>query len=161
MPFVKGQPRPPRKTDKPVTADKTEGETMEAVQPVIRTAPKKKRVPVGLRNPMSVDQDSLDPNFEYRFVRGKNDRMKQFLDGGYEVVQGNQAGDANIAVASSMGSATDIPSGDSDERLFLMRIPKEYYLEDQEAKQRKVNAIEKQLHDKPRSEGLEGKFEIN
>lgn len=160
MPFVKGQPRPPRKTDKPVS-DKAEGENMEAVQPVIRTAPKKKRVPVGLRNPMSVDQDSLDPNFEYRFVRGKNDRIKQFLDGGYEIVEGQRAGDKNIAVASSMGAATDIPSGDSEDRLYLMKIPKEYYVEDQQAKQDKVNAIEKQLHDKPRSEGLEGKFEIN
>lgn len=110
---------------------------------------------------MTVNQE-LDPRFQYRFVREKNARVQQFLDGGYEIVPDKvPVGDPNIAHASGMGSATTIPSGDSEDRVFLMRIPKEFYEEDQAAKQARVYEVEEHLKRKPKQDGLEGDIKIN
>lgn len=136
-------------------------ETVVESKPVPRFAEKKKRVPVGLRDPMSVTEQ-LDPNFNYRFVRNSPGRVQKFEEGGYELVTGDaRIGDPNIAKASNMGSAFSIASGDNDQRVYLMRIPKAYYIEDQAAKAAKVDEIEQQLKQRPKDQGLEGKIELN
>lgn len=128
---------------------------------IARPAAKKKRVPVGLRNPMAVDEKDLDPNFSYRFVRNTPGRVQKFIEGGYEMVTGDaRIGDPNIAKASNMGSAFSIASGDNEDRVYLMRIPKTFYEEDQAAKAAKVDAIEEHLKRKPKTEGLEGKIDL-
>lgn len=117
----------------------------------------KQRVPVGMRDPLKTG--GLDPNYQYRHVRGNPDRLQMFLDGGYEFVEDEQAiADAGIIKASKMGSRISSPSGDSSDRLFLMRIQRELYEQDQKLKQQKVDALEDNL--KPDAEkaglGVEG-----
>jgi hypothetical protein len=168
MPFQKGhKPAPRKKSLASPAAANTPTETPATVEaapvaaPVARFAEKKKRIPVGLRDPMAISGD-LDPNFNYRFVRNSRGRVDKFLEGGYEMVTGDaRIGDANIAKASNMGSAFSIPSGDNEDRAYLMRIPKVMYDEDQAAKQAKVDAIEQQLHQRPKNAGLEGEIKLN
>jgi len=124
-------------------------------------AKKPNRVPVGIRNPMSV-KEKLDPNFEYRFVRNTPGRIEAFVEGGYELVTGDaRIGDANIAKASNMGSAFSIASGDNADRVFLMRIPKNFYDEDQAAKADKIAETEKQMKQRPKDQCLEGEIKLN
>jgi hypothetical protein len=133
----------------------------EPTSSVATFAEKKKRVPVGLRDPMALSKD-LDPNFNYRFVRNTPGRVDKFIEGGYEMVTGDaRIGDPNIAKASNMGSAFSIASGDNADRVFLMRIPKEYYDEDHAAKQAKINEVEEQLKQKPKEQGLQGEIKLN
>jgi len=134
---------------------------IEPPAPVVRFAEKKKRVPVGLRDPMALNQE-LDPNFNYRFVRNSPGRVQKFEEGGYEMVTDDvRIGDPNIAKASNMGSAFSVTSGDNADRVYLMRIPKEYYESDQAAKQAKIDEIEQQLKQRPKDQGLEGEIKLN
>lgn len=152
MPFVKGHKPYNKKTNKPEEVkEMTENE-------IPRVAAKKKRVPVGLRNPMALNMDLDTDNFHYRFVRGKNSRVQAFLDGGYEIVEGGSVGEKNVASGTQMGSRVTAPSGDSDDKMYLMRIPKNLYDEDQAVKAAKVDEIEDQLKRRPKAEGLEGEI---
>ena len=154
----------PRRSDPIIKADiqpNSEIKTKQEPKPVARFAEKKKRVPVGLRDPMAVTEE-LDPNFSYRFVRNTPGRVQKFEEGGYELVTGDaRIGDPNIAKASNMGSAFSIAAGDNSDRVYLMRIPKSYYDEDQAAKTAKVDETEQQLKQRPKDQGLEGKIELN
>ena len=145
----------------PKTGLPTKTEETEQPATVAKFAEKKKRVPVGLRDPMAMSQD-LDPRFNYRFVRNTRGRVDKFIEGGYEMVTGDaRIGDPNIAKASNMGSAFSIPSGDNEDRVYLMRIPKEFYDEDQAAKQAKIDETEQQLKQRPKDQGLEGEIKLN
>lgn len=138
-----------------------EAQPIELPATVAKFAEKKKRVPVGLRDPMALSQE-LDPNFNYRFVRNAPGRVQKFEEGGYEMVTGDaRIGDPNIAKASNMGSAFSIASGDNADRVYLMRIPKEYYDADQAAKQAKIDETEQQLKQRPIDQGLQGEIKLN
>ena len=161
MAFQKGQKRAPRKAATAKVAEVVAEQPTDSVDQTtapVKLAEKKKRVPVGLRSPMAV-HENLDPSYKYRFVRDKGSRIEQFLEGGYEMVTGDpRIGDPSINKASSMGAAFSVPAGDNEDRVFLMRIPKEFYEEDQAAKQAKVDEIEGQLKRRPRDAGLEGEI---
>lgn len=162
---VKKSPKIEAKTVSEPTEKLSESTEQSPVQvetkPVARFAEKKKRVPVGLRDPMSITEE-LDPNFSYRFVRNTPGRIQKFEEGGYELVTGDaRIGDPNIAKASNMGSAFSIASGDNADRVYLMRIPKDYYDEDQAAKAAKADEIEQQLKQRPKDQGLEGEIKLN
>lgn len=116
-----------------------------------------KRQPVGFRNRMTVD--NKDPNFEYRIVNDQDDRIEAFKAGGYEVVDmrkhkfGDKRMDNNLTpdVGISVGGGT---------KAVLMRIPKEFYVEDQKEKQKRIDAIEQGMKT-PAVEGSFGKIEIS
>jgi hypothetical protein len=116
------------------------------------------RVPVGSRNVLTVK--GKDPNYEYRIVTDKEDRVTQFLEAGYEIVADDAAdvGDKRVQTASSIGSKKHISVGQG-EKAFLMRIKKEWYQEDQLAKQRRVNEVESSIREKA-LDGTYGKLEI-
>lgn len=167
MAFQKGiNPKTGLPTAKAAETSEPATETPAATEPIATTpvakfAEKKKRVPVGLRDPMALSQD-LDPNFEYRFVRNTPGRVQKFEEGGYEMVTGDaRIGDPNIAKASNMGSAFSIASGDNADRVYLMRIPKQFYQEDQAAKAAKLDETEQQLKQRPKDQGLEGEIKLN
>lgn len=101
---------------------------------------RKKRVPVsGPRDILSVPNQ--DPNYVYRWVRDEANRINRFKDGGYEVVTadlevGQPAVDRNTKLGSSITQTRGTVT------LVLMRIPKEWYDEDQVAKQDEIDALE-------------------
>lgn len=100
-----------------------------------------KRTPVSQRQPLFVR--GKDPAFEYRFVNDNNDRIGQFLEAGWEIVAAKdvKVGDKRVDIATAEGSNAQVSVGKGD-KAFLMRIKKEWYQEDQEAKQEHINELE-------------------
>ena len=115
------------------------------------------RTPIGTRNILTVK--GKDPNYEYRIVNDVEDRITQFQEAGYEVVQSEsvEVGDKRAASGTSIGSAKTLSVGQGT-KAYLMRIKKEWYTEDQQAKQGQVNEIERATQEKALS-GTYGSIE--
>ncbi len=76
-----------------------------------------------------------DPNYEYRFVNDTGSRIHNFQQAGYELVTGDDltVGDSRIRDVGDLGTGKRVISNDGTTS-YLMRIKKEWYQEDQEAK---------------------------
>lgn len=118
-----------------------------------------RRTPVGVRNILTVA--GKDPNYEYRIVNDDGNRVQRFLDAGYEMVPANevQVGDKRVNSAKATGSHAEVAVG-GGQKAFVMRIKKEWYADDQEAKQRDVDAVESTTRQKA-LDGTYGKLEIS
>lgn len=113
--------------------------TQENKEPIAKApSGRVKRVPVGSRNILTVQ--GKDPNFEYRIVNDEGDRIARFKEGGYELVPDDtvKVGDTRANAASSMSSMKQLSVG-GGKKAYLMRIRKDWYEEDQRAKQKIVN----------------------
>lgn len=114
-----------------------------------------KRVPVGSRNRLAVTGKSDE--FEYRIVNDSNgdgQRIAQFKQAGYEFAPDASVSTERIA-ASSEGSVKSIPVGGGT-TAYLMRIPKEYYLEDQANKQAHIDETERSMKQEVDDSGYRG-----
>jgi hypothetical protein len=126
-------------------------------------APKKERVkrtPInGARNVLNVR--GKDPAYSYRIVNDVDTRVNDFLERGYEVVtdQGVTVGDKRVAIPSQSGSVVEMSVGQG-QKAVLMRIKKEWYDEDQAAKQQSVDQIENQMKAETRKDGNYGSIKI-
>lgn len=99
------------------------------------------RTPVGQRNILTVK--GKDPNFHYRIVNDLDDRIAQFLEAGYELVEDTvEVGDKRVNAASALGSKKNISVGQGT-KAHVMRIKKEWYDEDEANKLRQVAEIER------------------
>jgi hypothetical protein len=109
---------------------------------------RRERIPVsGPRDILTVAEK--DPNYVYRWVKDLPGRIQRFRDAGYEIVNHEtQVGQRTVDSASRLGTA--VTRLDGTNTLVLMRIPKEWYDEDQTAKATVLNAQEQAL----RGEGL-------
>ena len=105
-----------------------------------------KRVPVTKRSRLTVrDQD---PSYHYRIVNANlesdPDRVADLIEQGYEIVPGKATGgtgDKRVDNPSALGSAGQISVGGGT-KAVVMRIPKDWYNEDQAAKQAEIKAVE-------------------
>lgn len=115
-----------------------------------------KRTPIGQRNKLTVL--GKDPSYEYRIVNDTGDRIGQFQEAGWELVDAADVkiGDRRVDVASSEGSKAQISVG-SGQKAFVMRIQKDWYQEDQVIKQREVDLTEQSMYQEAR-EGKYGEF---
>jgi hypothetical protein len=85
-----------------------------------------------------------DPNYEYRFVNNVDGKVEQRAEDGWEVVtkaELNQVGDKRVDSPSSEGAAREVYAGHGH-KAVLMKIRKDWYLEDQAAKQAVVDERE-------------------
>lgn len=100
-----------------------------------------RRTPVGVRNVLTVQ--GKDPAYEYRIVNDTGDRVEQMKAAGYDVVSAKDVtiGDRRINVASTEGTAATASVG-GGVKAVVMRIPKEWYEEDQARKQAVVDETE-------------------
>lgn len=99
------------------------------------------RTPVGQRNILTVK--GKDPNYHYRIVNDLDDRIAQFLEAGYELVEDTvEVGDKRVNAASALGSKKNISVGQGT-KAHVMRIKKEWYDEDEATKLRQVAEIER------------------
>ena len=98
-----------------------------------------RRNAIGTRNKLSVKDQ--DPNYIYRIVNVKDDRIEQFQEQGYELVAGAKVGDKRVDTPSSMGSSAQISVG-NDLKAVVMRQRKDFYAEDQAAKQKAIDDLE-------------------
>ena len=99
-----------------------------------------KRVPVGAGNKLQFH--GKDPNYAYRVVMDRPGRLSAFLAAGYEFCYSEvREADKGIAEGTASDTRQTVNMGGSDKG-YLMRIPKEFYDEDQAAKLSKVLATE-------------------
>ena len=120
---------------------------------------RKKRTPVGgARDILTVY--GKNPDYEYRWVIDSPGRVQRFIEGGWEVdTENHEIGHNVVDRGSKVGSAVTKASGDG-RTLVLMRIPKEWYDEDQKAKQDRLDALEASMR-ADAHEGRYGSLEIN
>lgn len=118
-----------------------------------------RRTPVGQRNVLTVA--GKDPNYVYRIVNDSGDRIQEFLDAGYELVQADsiRVGDKRVNAATAEGSVSQISVGQG-QKAMVMRIKKEWYEEDQATKQIQVDQLEATIREKA-LDGTYGKLEIS
>lgn len=119
------------------------------------------REPVGYRNRLKVHNP--DPEYTYRWATdfdGTGDRIEELKQQGYEVVPKglHRVGDARVQTASAEGSSEVLSVG-GGQKAVLMRQRKDWYEEDQKAKQARVDASEEALK-KPNLDGSYGKVSI-
>lgn len=124
-----------------------------------RPSGRTKRVPVGTRNILTVD--GKDPNFHYRIINDTGDRVQEFLDAGYELVDAKSVriGDKRANQTSSEGTISQISLGQNDKG-YLVRIKREWYEEDQAAKQARVQEMENATKQKA-LDGTYGKLDLS
>ena len=118
-----------------------------------------RRTPIGQRNVLTVA--GKDPNYVYRIVNDSGDRINEFLDAGYELVDEDsvKVGDKRVNKASAEGTKSQISVGQG-QKAFVMRIRKEWYDEDQAIKQQRVDQLEATIKEKA-LDGTYGKLEIS
>jgi hypothetical protein len=105
-----------------------------------------KRVPVTGRSRLSVRNQ--DPNYHYRIVNANlesdPDRIANLQEQGYEIVPASvtgDVGDKRVDSPSALGSAGLLSVGQGT-KAVVMRIPKEYFVDDQAAKQQEIVKLE-------------------
>src|SRR3990167_3127945 len=116
---------------------------------------RKERIPVnGTRDILTVA--GKDPNYEYRWVLDMPGRVDYFKQAGYEVVTEDlEVGQESVDRGTKVGSVITQASRDG-RTLVLMRQKKEWYDEDQAAKQAKVDALETTMKEEIRRGRIPG-----
>lgn len=118
-----------------------------------------KRTPVGQRNILTVS--GKEEGFVYRIVNDSGDRIQQFIDAGYELVNAAdvRVGDKRVNSASPEGSKAQVTVG-KGEKAFVMRIKDEFYKEDQAAKQAEIDRLEQTIKQKAQGAADYGSLSI-
>ena len=113
-----------------------------------------------VRNRLSLK--NTDPNYEYRIVNDQSDRVELLKEIGYEVVSADtvRVGDKRVDLGKSVGSAATLSLGRGDNGV-VMRIRKDWYVEDQKTKQLEVDKTEQTMKETARSNGNYGKIDIS
>jgi hypothetical protein len=117
------------------------------------------------RTPLHEQRDTInvknaDPNKVYRWVNDTTGRIEKFLRGGYEMAAGDtEFGDKVVESMVTRTSGVVERHMGQGTKAVLMCIRKDWYEEDQAAKQRDLDEVERAmkreaLHDRY------GKFEI-
>lgn len=128
-----------------------------------KTSNRPTRTPVsGARNILTVA--GKDPNYVYRWVNDSEAgmRIEMFKQGGWELVNKDseiKVGDKVIDQGSVVGSVTTRYVGQGTTAV-LMRIPKEWYDEDQLAKQEKLDELDASMQDQASAPGNYGSISI-
>lgn len=134
---------------------------MNQVKESISKAPsgRVRRNPLARRNVLTVV--GKEDGYEYRIVNDKEDRVAEFTSQGYEIVSASkvQVGDKRVNKASPEGSPMQMSVG-GGQKALVMRIRKDWYDEDQKAKQDYVAETERTTKQKA-LEGTYGKFEAS
>jgi len=118
------------------------------------------RTPVAQRNILTVV--GKDPKYEYRIVNDTGDRIAAFEDAGYEIEKAAnvRVGDKRVNRAAPEGSLAQVAVG-KGEKAFVMKIPKEFYKEDQDAKLARLRQLEDSMRKQPSGEGNYGSIDIS
>lgn len=109
--------------------------------------PKRVRVGAGRYLPY-VEQD---PDYVYRIVNDRDDRVYQFMQAGYEPVERSAVHTVDVVgdAPSSVGSKALVHVG-GGQKALVMRIKREYYEADQEDKARQIDRMEQAQKDEMR-----------
>lgn len=132
-------------------------ETKVVVKKQAEEPKRKERIPLtGLRTKLELRGE--EPGFHYVFML--EDNVDAALDGGYEfVTHPIKIGNRQIDAGQGIGAKHQV-NGGGGRTLYLMRIPEEFFNEDQESIQKEVDASEEQLYHQMNSDGLSGTLQI-
>ncbi len=118
------------------------------------------RIPLGgFRDKLTVT--NKDPNFHYFWELDLGERgtkIARALQAGYVFVKAEeepQVGEAAIYVAEGLGNIIRVAAGGGYYH-YLLKIPKEWYKEDQDRIQERVNQTEQSMMGKPPQENFYG-----
>lgn len=122
---------------------------------MVKRLERKERIPVsGMKDILTVKDK--DPNYEYRWVLDLPGRLDKFEAGGWEVVKEDlEVGQKAVDTLTRLGTAIT-KAGGGGRMLVLMRIQRDWYTEDQMAKQDKVDALESTMQEDLRRGGFPG-----
>ncbi len=112
---------------------------MTAKETVVKRVQRK---PLHQQGPLSISGEK-DPNFHYRIVNDIGSRIHAFQQAGYELVTDDNLviGDSRVSDAADLGSTKRILSKDGTIS-YLMRIKKEWFDEDQKAKNARLDELD-------------------
>ena len=112
-----------------------------------------RRTPIEGRNILTVS--GKEEGYVYRFVNDTGDRVQAFADNGWEKVSAKnvRVGDKRLGNPGTEGSDATASVGQGM-KAYVMRIRKDWYEEDQAAKQAAVNATEEAT----RQQALDGTY---
>lgn len=119
------------------------------------------RTPInGARQILSVK--GKEPGYEYRIVNDEGDRVALLQEQGYEIVTDKDVkiGDRRIANPTQEGTPAKVSVGGGVQG-YLMRIKKDWYEEDQAAKQKQVNETEEAMQKDARKLSDYGEFKLS
>jgi hypothetical protein len=106
------------------------------------------------------------PGFHYRWIKDTDEtgsEVLRYLSAGYEFVsrkEGVIVGDNSVYTSKAVGSMIRVPAGSTGEYLYLVKIPQEWYDEDQAAKARNIDKTEETIQN-PEVEGKYGSIKIS
>lgn len=128
-----------------------------------RSTPQKRvvRKPLSARGPLNITGEK-DPNFHYRFVNDIGSRVYNYQQAGYEIVTDGDltVGDSRVSDASDLGSPRRVV-GDQGTTSVLMRIPKEYFDEDQAKKNAALDEQDQAMKQQATKDLDYGKLQIS
>ncbi|MCK4830157.1 hypothetical protein KA005_81315 [bacterium] len=125
-----------------------------------------------VRVPVSGNRDILtiagkDPAFEYRFVLDNSEdgqRIQKFKAAWWDLVNGSDGqhivGQNMVYKTNNVGSIIRVPAGNS-QFYYCMRIPKEYYKQDQTQKQNEITEREKAITQTDSDNGQYGNIKLS
>jgi hypothetical protein len=127
-------------------------------EPPAKADPARKRIPMSLPH-RRLAVPAL-PGYVLRWIRGDRDRLLRAQQAGYSFVERDEIEVGSPGIADNplsdgntdMGSRVSRSAGDSSEglRLYLMKLPQEYWDEDQ----KEVDAQQEQIIDQLRGAGI-------
>ena len=124
-----------------------------------------------IRTPITGERSLLtvegkQPGFHYRWIRDTDEsgsEVLRYLSAGYEFAtrsEGLIIGDNAVYNSRAVGSMIRRSAGRDGDFLYLMKIPQEWYEEDQRAKAVKVDKTEEAIQN-PEIEGSYGSIKIS
>lgn len=121
--------------------------------------PSEKRVtrkPLHQQGPHTISGEK-DPNFHYRFVLDSGSRIHQMQEAGYELVTDDDmvVGESRVSDPKQQGSGKRVVSKNGDVA-YLMKQKKEWYAEDQAAKQERNDELENSMKNEATQQGYYG-----
>jgi hypothetical protein len=122
----------------------------------------RKRVPIHRQRDILTVLNK-DKKFVYRFVSDRKvdgSRILMFKNAGYEFVKYDEdlgIGSDGIYHTENVGSIVRLPDG-GEQYLYLMRVPKEWYDEDQAAKMAEIDHVENKLKRKRDADEDDGMY---
>lgn len=124
------------------------------------------RVPLGgFAGPLSLNDQSKDPEMHYHWALDDSEdgsKIERLLQAGYEFCSPDEklvAGNTSVYSTVSKGSVVRVPAGNGKYH-YLMKLPQEWFEDDQLRIQERVDATEGSLKDQSRKEGFYGELKI-
>lgn len=128
--------------------------------PVARSG-RAKRTPINGRNILSLSKK--EPGYVYRFVNDMGDRVEIFKERGWELVDAKDVsiGERRVEAPTALGSKAVASVDKMGGKAYVMRIPEEWYKEDQAEKARSIAEQESAMKQQALASNDYGKLEIS